>query len=295
MNYFITGSLGNISRPIIEKLISAGHNVTVLTHSSDRVAAIKDLGATPVVGSVEDGSFLKAAFKGADVVYTMVPPKWDPTDWKKHIARVGKNYAEAIRENKIKWVVNLSSIGAHLPDGVGPVSGLYQVEQELNRLEYTNILHLRPGWFFSNYYGSVSLIKNMGILGSNNRAENKMVLSHTSDVAEAAANALLNLDFKGHNVQYLVSDERTYADTARIIGEAIGKPGLPWVEFTDDQSLDGMVLAGLNEEVAKNYTEMGAAMRSGIMMEDFYKQDKAIRGKVKLEDFAKEFEVVYQQ
>jgi hypothetical protein len=191
-------------------------------------------------------------------------------------------------------VVNLSSIGAHLPNGVGPVSGLYLVEQALNSLEDANVLHIRPGYFFSNYFGSIGMIKNMGILGSNNPAGNTMVLSHTSDIAEAVAGALLQLDFKGHSVKYLVSDERTFENTAKILGSAIGNPNLPWVEFTDEQSIGGMVQSGLTEEVAKNYTEMGAAMRTGIMMEDFYKNNAAIRGKIKLEDFAKEFAEVYK-
>lgn len=133
----------------------------------------------------------------------------------------------------------------------------------------------------------------MGILGSNNPAKNTMVLSHTSDIAEAVAQALLTLNFTGHSVKYLSSDQRTFEETAKVLGEAIGNPNLPWVEFTDEQSIGGMVQAGLAEEVAKNYTEMGAAMRSGIMMEDFYKTGSSTKGKIKLEDFAKEFAGVY--
>jgi uncharacterized protein YbjT (DUF2867 family) len=294
MNYVITGSLGNISRPVSEKLIAAGHKVSIITHSNERANDIEAMGATALVGSVEDPAFLRKAFGGADAVYTMVPPKWDAADWKKHIGQVGKNYAEALKANQVKYVVNLSSIGAHLANGVGPVSGLYLVEQALNSLEDTNVLHIRPGYFFSNYYGSIGMIKNMGILGSNNPAGNSMVLSHTSDIAEVVASALLQLAFKGHSVKYLASDERTFDETAKVLGNAVGNPNLPWVEFTDEQSVAGMLQAGLNEEVAKNYTEMGAAMRTGIMMEDFYKNNAVAWGKVKLEDFAKEFAEVYK-
>ena len=115
MNYVITGSLGNISQPIVTNLLAAGHQVKVITSNKDRVAAIEALGARAAVGSVEDQDFLKTAFAGADVVYTMVPPKWDAADWKAHIGAVGINYAAAIKANGIKWVVNLSSFGAHMP------------------------------------------------------------------------------------------------------------------------------------------------------------------------------------
>ena len=295
MNYVITGSLGNISRPVTERLLAAGHLVTVITHSQERVSDIEALGAKALVGSVEDEAFLRQAFSGADVVYTMVPPKWDAADWKAHIGKVGKYYADATRANNVKYVVNLSSQGAHLAEGAGPVSGLFRVEQELNKLENTNVLHLRPGYFFSNFFGSTGMIKGMGILGSNIGAENIMVLSDPSDIADIASEALLQLNFKGHSVLYLASDERTPAEIAKTIGDAIDNPNLPWVEFTDEQSIEGMVGAGLSMEVAENYTEMGAALRGGVMAEDYFKNRPASLGKVKLEDFAKKFAQVYQQ
>ena len=293
MHYVITGSLGNISQPVVKKLVAAGHTVKVITSNQQRVADIEALGAMAAVGSVEDATFVKEAFAGADVVYTMVPPKWDAADWKAHIAMVGSNYAEAIKANDIKWVVNLSSVGAHMPDGCGPVSGLYRAEQALNQPEDVNILHLRPGYFYSNLLANVGMVKHMGIIGSNNSADSFMPISDTSDVADEVASALLNLDFKGHSIQYLASDETTPSKIAAALGTAIGNPALPWVEFTDEQSTEGMVQAGLPGEVASNYTEMGSAMRSGKMMEEYQTHKPASLGKVKLNDFAKVFAAAY--
>lgn len=293
MHYVITGSLGNISQPIVKQLIAAGHSVKVITSSQQRVAAIEALGATAAVGSVEDPAFLQEAFAGADAIYTMVPPKWDATDWKAYFAVVGQHYASAIQASNTRFVVNLSSIGAHMPEGCGPVSGLYRTEQALNQLAGVNILHLRPAYFFSNLFANVGMVKQMGIIGSNNAAENTMALSHTADIADAAVAALLALDFKGHTVKYLASDERTPAEIAAVLGAAIGIPNLPWVEFTDEQSVAGMLQAGLNNEVATNYTEMGTAMRIGKMTEDYEKNKPPTFGKTKLEDFAKEFAGAY--
>jgi uncharacterized protein YbjT (DUF2867 family) len=293
MSYVITGSLGNISKPIVEKLVAAGKQVSVITSNHDRVAEIEALGAKALVGSVEDADFVTKSFAGAEAVYTMVPPAWGATDWKAHIGKVGKIYAGAIAANNIKYVVNLSSVGAHLPDGVGPVSGLYSVEASLNQLADTNVLHLRPGFFYSNFFASIGLVKNQHILGNNYAKDSVLVLSDTSDIAEAAADALLHQNFTGHSVKYLFSDERTAADIAKVLGEAIGNPSLPWIEFTDEQSVAGLLGAGLSQEVAVNYTEMGASLRKGIMAEDFYKNKPEASGKVKLEDFAQVFAQVY--
>ena len=70
MKFVITGSLGNISKPIASALVKAGNDVTVITSNQDRVKDIQALGAKAAVGSVEDAAFLTSAFSGADAVYT---------------------------------------------------------------------------------------------------------------------------------------------------------------------------------------------------------------------------------
>lgn len=293
MKYVITGGAGHISKPLAEKLLKAGHEVTIVGRNAANLKPITDLGAKAAIGSVEDVAFLTTAFAGADAVYTMVPPNMGASNWKQYIGQIGKNYTEAIKANKIKYVVNLSSIGAHLPDGVGPVSGLYLVEQSLNTLTDVNIKHLRPSYFFANLLANTGMVKHMNIIGNNFGGENfKMILVHTNDIADVAAEELLDLNFTNHSIRYIASDEVSTDKIAKVLGEAIGKPELPWVVFTNEQSLGGMIQAGLPEEIAKNYTEMGNALQTGIMSEDYWK-NKPVLGKVKLEDFAKEFAAVY--
>ena len=135
MKIIVTGSLGHISKPLAEKLIAEKHDVTVISSKTEKTEEIEALGAKAAIGSVEDVAFVTNTFKGADAVYTMVPPSFGAADWKQHIGKIGKNYALAIKAAGVKNVVNLSSIGAHMPDGCGPVSGLYFVEQALNALE----------------------------------------------------------------------------------------------------------------------------------------------------------------
>lgn len=294
MKYVITGSLGHISQPIVTALVKAGHAVTVITSNQARVKDIETLGAVAAVGSIEDTIFLTRAFSGADAVYTMVPPKADAPDWKAYIGQIGKNYAEAIKNNGVQYVVNLSSVGAHLADGCGPVSGLYRAEAALNTLKDTNIKHLRPAYFYYNLFSNIGLIKNMGIAGSNFGFDKKeFPIVDPSDIAAVAIEALLQLNFTGHSVQYIASDEVSTADIAAALGKAINKPDLNWVTFTDEQSLQGALQAGLPVELAKNYTEMGHAVQSGKMYEDYWKNHPVALGKIKLTDFAKTFAAAY--
>jgi uncharacterized protein YbjT (DUF2867 family) len=293
MKVVITGSLGNISKPLAEKLVAAGHQVTVVSSKDEKKTQIEALGAKAAIGSVEDVAFLTKTFTNADVVYTMVPPHFGATDWKKYIAGIGENYAEAIHGAGVKNVVNLSSIGAHMPEGCGPVSGLYFVEKALNALEGVNVRHLRPGFFYPNLLAQIGMIKKMGIMGGNYGEGATMVLVNPNDIAEVAFEEIQNLSFKGKSIRYIASDEKTTHEIAATLGKAIGKPDIPWVNFKDEETMGGMLQAGVPEEIARNYTEMGSAMRSGEMDSDYRKNKPASFGKTKLEAFASVFASVY--
>ncbi|MEP7280104.1 MAG: NmrA family NAD(P)-binding protein [Bacteroidota bacterium] len=294
MKYVITGSSGHISKPIIIGLVKAGHDVTVISRNQDRVKEITGLGARALIGAIEDTAFLTKAFGGADAVYTMVPPKYEVQDWKAYIGQIGQNYATAIKHNQVKYVVNLSSVGADKAEGCGPVSGLYRAEKALNTLEDVHIKHLRPGYFYINFLSSIHVVKSMGIIGSNfSFQDKKFVVADTDDIAVVALQSLLALDFTGHTTQYIASDEVSTNDIAATLGKAINKPDLQWVTFTDEQAVQGALQAGLPEELAKNFAEMGHALQTGEMLNDYWKHRTAELGKVKLADFAKIFAAAY--
>ncbi|AWG26155.1 NAD(P)H-binding protein [Flavobacterium kingsejongi] len=291
MKFTITGSLGKISKPLATTLVKAGHTVTLISSNPDKAEAITALGAIPAIGSVDDLEFITKAFTGADAIYTMVPPTFATTNYREYISGTGKIYAQAIQAAGVQHVVNLSSIGADHTDGTGPIKGLHDVEQLYNALEGVAIVHLRPAYFFTNFYASIDMIKHAGIMGSNVGAADTMVMAHLNDIAAVAA-TIIQEPFTGKSIRYITSDERTAGEVASVLGAAIGKPELPWIEFTNEQAFDGMVQAGLPEEVAKNYVEMGDAIRTGKLWID-YNKNKPELSKTKLEDFAKEFASQY--
>jgi len=288
MNITLTGSLGHIGRPLAETLIRAGHQVNIISSKPANEAAIRALGATPSIGSVDDPAFLTKAFTGADAVYTMVPPNFGAAHYRTYIAGIARQYATAIKAAAVPRVVNLSSIGAHLPEGTGPVAGLYDAEQILNGLDNVAITHLRPAFFYTNFYNDAGMIREMGILGSNYGEQETLVMVHPDDIAVAAAEELQQPG-AGPTVRYVVSDRRTAGEIASVLGAAIGKPGLKWVEFTDAQLLEGMLKAGLPGEIAANFVELYGAVRGRKLFGDYYAHTPAVTGKKKLEDFAREF------
>ena len=285
MHYVVTGSLGNTGKPIIEGLLKAGHVVTVVTSKPETAAKIEALGAKAAVGDLADAAFVTSAFANADAAYLMIPPKMNTTNWRGDQNQISDSYIAAIKANDIRFVVLLSAVGAHKGQDIGPVSGLYDLEQKMKAVEGLNVKALRPSYFMQNLHSMTGMVKGMGIMGSN-FGDDKLVLVHTNDIAEAALDELLRLDFTRFQVRYIAGDEKTGAEIAQILGGAVGKPETPWIVFSDEQSKQGMLQAGMNQEVANNYTEMGAALRDGSMQAD-YMANRPTLSKTKLEDFAK--------
>jgi uncharacterized protein YbjT (DUF2867 family) len=295
MKYILTGSTGNITKPLATALIEAGHEVTIISSSESRKEEIERLGAKALIGSVLDRTFLINSFLGADAVYLMIPPTFSVSDWLAYQKEVAENYVAAIKQSGIKNVVQLSSIGAHMGEGAGPIDGLAYLEKQLSSIDGLNVVKLRPSYFYTNFYTMVDMIKHAGVLGSNmGTATQELVLTHPNDIADAVAKNLLALDFKGQSVEYVSSDVRSFSDIVKALGKAIDKPELPWIAFSDEETLQGMLQSGLPEVFAKSYVQMGKSIREGLIQEDYFTRNEHPHGKIKLEDFAKEFAQVYK-
>ncbi|MBS1660890.1 MAG: NAD(P)H-binding protein [Bacteroidetes bacterium] len=294
MKIIIAGSLGNVSQPLVKKLIAAGHEVTVITSSPERQISIEALGAHPALGSVNDATFLTQTFKDADAVYTMTPPAIGGENIIENIASAGRAYARAIEQSNVPRVVMLSSIGADAPEGTGPIKGVHLVEQTFQKLKNADITILRAGNFYYNFFRDIPMIKNRQIIGNNYNGDDKLLLAHPEDIAEAAAEELQHKG-NGIEIKYIVSDISTGNEVAKTLGQAIGKSDLPWVTFPDDQLKQGMSAAGLPQELIDLLIEMGQALRAGIVTKDFFASGEKVTGKIKLEQFAEEFKTRYFQ
>jgi len=294
MKIVITGSLGHISKPLTEELLQQKHLVTVISSNPEKQKDIEALGAKAAIGSLEDPAFLTTTFTGTDAVYCMEPPSNFQNDDLEFWIRIGKVYEQSILQSGVKHVVHLSSIGAHTNKGVGILRYHYEVENILRQLPAdVAISFLRPVGFYYNLFAFIPGIKSRGVISTNHHLEYKEPWVSPVDIAAVAAEEIIQ-DFSGRKIRYIASDELTSDETASILGDAIGQPGLKWVAVTDEQLTNGMIAAGIHPKAAQGLTEMNASRRNGVLYEDYFK-NKPILGKVKLEDFAKEFAAVYNK
>jgi uncharacterized protein YbjT (DUF2867 family) len=297
MKIIVTGSLGHISKPLARELVQQGHQVTVISSSDDKKEAIEAIGATPAIGSIEDVSFLSAAFTGADAVYCMEPPASffnQDLDIMEHTRKQGESYAQAILQSGVKRVVHLSSIGAHTNKGNGILAFHYYVEQILNQLPAdVAITFMRPVGFYYNLFSFIQTIKTQGSIVSNYGGDLLEPWVSPLDIAAAIAKEIVT-PLQGRKIIYVASEEITPNQLAGVLGAAIGKPDLQWVVIPDEQLLNGLLAAGMNPALAKGFVEMNAGRRTGVLYED-YLRNRPELGKVKIKDFAKDFAAAFNQ
>ena len=327
MKIIVTGSLGNIGKPLTIALVAKGHQVIVITSKEAKQKEIEDLGAIAAVGSIDDVPFLTKTFTGADAVYTMMPqftPKIaeDPNfEAREEAKRICTNYLNAITASGVKRVVHLSSIGAHLEKGNGFLAFHFYAEQTLKQLPAdVAITFMRPVGFYYNLYDFMDIIKGQGFLKgfvgkimslrfyglkgllqgknglilSNYGGDDKMPWVSPKDIASAISEELV-IPANGIKIRYVASEELTCNQIASILGEAVGKPYLKWGTISDKQMMSGLKQFNVPLHLANDITEMNASMRNGgILFNDYY-QHKPELGKVKMKDFAKDFAVVYNQ
>ena len=298
MKIVLTGSLGNIGKPLTRELVQKGHTVTVISSSLERKKEVEQLGAQAAIGSMFDADFLAATFTGADIVYLMETMEaagdlFDKeVDFISRITEIGSNYKKAIEQSGVQQVVHLSSVGAHTDTGIGILLFHHNVEKLLRQLpEAVSIKFIRPVGFYINMFSFVQTIKSKGAIISNYGGDTKEPWVYPTDIASVIAEEI-ERPFAGRTVRYVASDEVAPNEIAKALGEAIGKPDLQWQVISDEQLLDNWLRIGFNPQVARGFVELQASQGNGSLYEDYYR-NKPVLGNVKLAEFAAEFANVY--
>lgn len=297
MKIIVTGSLGNISKPLTIELIEKGHDVTVISSSSERISEIASLGAKAAIGTMEDVDFLTETFKGADIVYAMEALNagvfFDHNiDFIQANIQIAKNYKKAIERSGVKNIIHLSSIGAHMESGNGILKFHHEAEKILNELpENISIKFMRPVGFYYNMFAFIPTIKSQNAIIQNYGGDDREPWVSTIDIASAIAEEI-EKPFNGREIRYIASEEISPNEIAETLGEAIGNSELKWITISDEDLLDNLIKVGMNPETAKGYVEMNIARRGSVLYEDYFK-NRPVLGKTKVKDFAKGFAKVY--
>jgi uncharacterized protein YbjT (DUF2867 family) len=264
--YVILGASGNTGHVVAKNLLARGQKVRVVGRNAAHLQSLAAEGAEIFIGDATDASTLTRAFYKADAAYVMIPPNPTSDDVRAYEDRVSDAIASAVKNARVKNVVSLSSFGADKPSGTGPVAGLHDLEQKLNQIHGANVLHLRAGYFMENTLPQVGAIRMLGSVIGPVSPNLKLPMIATRDIGAAAADALVRLAFQGKQTQELQGQrDLDYTEAAAIIGKAIGKPDLGYIQAPDNQIRAAMVQMGMSDNFASLILEMAGALNTGHM------------------------------
>jgi len=268
--YVVTAATGHTGSVVAQRLLAAGAQVRVLGRDASRLAqfAGQTSGnrAEVVAVDMEDAPALKKALSGARAVYAVMPPNLAAPDVRAYQERVTDSLAAAIRNNGVAYAVALSSTGADLEKGSGPVLGLHSLEKKLGAIDGLNLLSLRCGHFMENLLTQIGVIHSMGFMAGAVNSDVALPMIATADIGAVAAESLEKLDFSGKQTRELLGPRHvTNAEAAHIVGTAIGKPNLSYKHFPAMILKPAMKQIGLSASMVDLVLEMSESLNSGLM------------------------------
>jgi len=265
MTIAIAAPTGHIGGRLVEKLLAAGADLTVLARNPDKLPEEVRRKAKVAQGNLEDRAFLEKATAGADTLFWLTPPNFGTPDLKGYILGLAENAAAAIRKNHVSRVVNVSSHGAGQAN-LGPVEWIGGVEKTLDAAA-SNTVHLRAGSFMENLLQQVPMLKQ-GLIVDGSNPEFAMPWVATRDVADAAAKWILDRSWTGHQiVPVLGPRDLKLGDILAALSAALGRP-ITHQRVGFDAVRDNLLKFGASPAVAEAYRSMLATFQGGHVKEE---------------------------
>ncbi len=264
MKIAVTTPTGHVGSAVADFLLDFGGDIRVklLGRRPEKLTRLSQRGAEIVVGAQDDADFLVDATQDVDALLWVTPPGYGSDDVRAFQNRLGKAAAIAIRTNQISRVVNLSSIGAQLASGVGPISGLHDVEQRLDEVT-GDITHLRPGFFFENLLQQLDAIARSNSFSLPLSGSKPFPMIATRDIAMVAAKRLADPKWSGRTIRELHGPADLSFDlVAEVLSDALGRK-IVFVRCDPEEARQALLNNALSENVADLMLEMYDAADTG--------------------------------
>ena len=252
----VMGAAGNVGSKVADLLLGQGQPVRVLEHRR-KLDRLGERGAEVVTGDLTDAGDLGVLLKDVEAALVMLPDVVTDPEFTATRSTMSRTIVDALGGSGVRRVVALSTVAAGRDDAVGPAAGLRELEQRLAGLADTGVLVLRSPFYMENLLAGLPLIQSQGINGSALDGELELPMIATRDVAGEAAAGLLRRDLGGHQVRLLAGPEDVSMRAAtQTLGERLGRPDLPYVQFPPDGLRAALLGAGMSESGASAMVEL---------------------------------------
>jgi uncharacterized protein YbjT (DUF2867 family) len=275
MTFAIAGTSGNTGKIVADTLLAAGKKVRVIVRDAAKGAAFAARGAEVAVADLSDPAALAKALNGVEGAYLLVPP--DFTDaYRAHQDKVSRALAAAVKESRVPHVVLLSSLGAQVESGTGPIAGLHLTEQLFKAIPTTRFSFLRAGYFLENTAATLPATRD-GVLPSFFPASLAFPMTNSTDIGKVAASLLLEPPANNQVVE--LGTDRSFAELAAAAATLV-KRDVTVQEAPLAAVVPTLTSFGFPKGLAALYEEMIGAIRSGKIR---FEGQRRLRDQVPLE------------
>ena len=263
MRIAITTPTGNTARRLTNTLLEqGGHDLVLLARDPSKLADEEALGATVLRGDLADAAFVAEATKGSDAIFFVCPSNFTVDDYRGYCNELAKAGAAAVQANGIAHTVFLSSLGGHLPEGTGPVTGLHDGENIFS-LATQGLTILRPSFFMENYLSHLDALRGANSVFMPLPGETVFPMIATADIADRAAEVITQPAPASPQIIALHGQrDLSLNEAAQIMGKATGRE-IQHVQVEPAQARESLIGMGMSEGVADTMLEMYAGFREG--------------------------------
>lgn len=261
--YAVAGATGRVGSVTAESLLTAGASVRVLVRRQVDAETWRSRGAEAHAVALDDRVGLGSALEGCSGFFVLLPFDLTADDLDAHADRLIASIAGAVADQKVPHVVMLSSGGADLAEGTGPITGLHRLEQALLTTG-TTLTALRSGHFQEKVTDVIHVARESGVYPVfAASADTPLPMVATHDVGEVAAHALLSPPLSSETVD-LIGPSYTESEVATVLGDALGRE-LHVATVPEDAWAGALTDAGFRPHVAESLTELYRADEQGLL------------------------------
>jgi len=256
--YAIMGVTGQIGGVVADTLLRARQPVRAVVRDAGKGAAWADRGCELALATIENAASLTAAFRGAEGVFILAPPNFDPSPDFSEARAIGVALRAALDAARPARAVYLSTIGAQAKQS-NLLSQHTIIEQAIGESSVP-ITFLRPAWFMENCAWDVAPARDQGVIPSFLQPLDKLVpMVATADIGSVAA-SLLQETWSGRRLVELEGPERVTPNDiavtfAKLLGRAVRMEAVPretWEQLFKSQGMKNplariRMLDGFNE------------------------------------------------
>ncbi len=259
MKIAIAAATGNIGSRTAQKLSGSGAEKFLLGRDAKKLDALGIKGAISVEADLSDADSVIKATAGADALLWLVPPTPNAASYQEWYEKVTAAGIEAFKNNRIKKVVLVSSVGASSREGLGTVTYAGQMEEAFSRLDIKLVV-LRPGYFMENFLMQADSIKTDGCFTFIFAPDHDIPFISTDDIGDVAAEYLLDDSWAGKWTRNLMGAENiTLTEAANVLSEVLGRK-IVYRQSSTEEARQNLANAGLPETVENELIELFEAL-----------------------------------